>query len=121
MSFSIKLCIATLIALSMAGCIGNSKIIHGSKEIKFGMHTSALINLMGNPTDKQFQGNSQAWQWCAAGAGILIADYNVLVWIEKDLVIGMQTYNKLPGGWGCQFRMIKWEEKPNKTLEIRVR
>ena len=75
---------------------------------------------MGEPQNRQFQGENEAWQYCSTDYSGFEADHYVLIWLYKGTVTGMQTYrNTLYGSCESFFRTVDWEEAPDVSIEIR--
>ncbi|GAB6121133.1 hypothetical protein JCM30204_22820 [Dysgonomonas termitidis] len=84
-----------------------------------GMKKSEVLDIMGAPGNRQFQGDSEAWQYCSTGMG---SDKYWVIWFTRGAVVGMTTYNGYGTGACSQFyKQINWEDKPDQTIEIRRR
>ena len=77
---------------------------------------------MGTPKDRQFQGKSEAWQYCATDYSGFGADQYIVVWFYEGKVFGMTSYkNHMVGNCESFFRTIKWEDAPDRSIEFRNR
>lgn len=113
--------LALLLPVILLGaCASNSLIVKNSATIRAGMSVNKLRELMGDPQNRQFDGSNEAWQYCATG---LNSDQYVLVWMQNEVVTGMQTYKNTVYGGMCDefFKTIDWEEAPDTSIEIRNR
>ena len=116
------LIIAALVLL-LQGCVSQSGVVKNSSSIKSGMSPEQLRQVMGEPQNRQFRGKNEAWQYCATDyTGFEGADQYILVWLSDGVVSGMQSYrNTLHGTCESFFRTVKWDEAPDRTIEIRQR
>ncbi len=74
---------------------------------------------MGSPGDRQFKKDKEAWQYCSTG---FASDDYMIIWFEGDAVTGLNSYkNHAPGACSSFFKPIKWENAPDKTIELRNR
>ena len=107
-------------AMFLQGCISSSLLGKNYTSVSAGMNKEELVQLLGQPKNKQFRGSSEAWQYCATGFS---TDLYVLVWVESGSVIGMQTnHNSIANGaCGAGFSVVNWEDKPDRVIEIRDR
>ena len=82
------------------------------------MSKQEVINVMGYPGNRQFSGVDEAWQYCERLWG---PGYNryFIIWFHNGIVSGLTTKN-FPGAENTFFP-VNWEEKPDKTIEIRSR
>lgn len=84
-----------------------------------GMSKKEVMDIMGAPTDRQFNADMEAWQYCATG---IEGDHYTIVWFCNGTVTGLSTYNQNILGMCYQhFRTIRWEDAPDRTIEIRSR
>lgn len=93
---------------------------------------SALINpgdtkekvlaVMGAPGDRQFRGRDEAWQYGQTGAGFGCHDFRV-VWFYDGKVTGLNSYKDYTpaSSAAAHFKPIRWENAPDRTIEIRQR
>jgi hypothetical protein len=74
--------------------------------------------VLGEPQDRQFRGNQEAWQYCETG---LLQDTFVIVWFAESKVTGVRTYHNAVGdsGFFCRshLRAITWDEAPESRRE----
>jgi len=108
--------------LLLQACASQSPIVKNSARIRSGMSAWDLRRVMGEPQNRQFQGENEAWQYCATDHSGIEADNYVLVWLFNGVVSGMQTYRNTRFGM-CEsfFRTINWEDAPDTTIELRQR
>lgn len=90
--------------------------------INSGDNKEQVLKIMGPPDDRQFKGNDEAWQYCQTGAGFGYHDYRT-IWFYNGKVTGVNSYKSTRPGVSCvtDFKPIKWEEAPDRTIEIRNR
>lgn len=105
-----------LTALISCGTIGLST---KQNRISPGQSGDEVINILGIPGNKQFQGKDEAWQYCQTGFS---SDLYVVIWFYDGKVTGMKTYNGYGSGSCAQgFRSVNWLDAPDRTVEYRVR
>lgn len=116
-----RLYLIVLVVLLQA-CASQSQMIKNSTNITAGMSVDELRKVMGEPQNRQFKGNDEAWQYCSTDYSGFEADHYVLVWLADNTVTGMQTYRNTEYGT-CEsfFRMVNWKEAPDASIEIRNR
>ena len=81
----------------------------------------SVINKMGPPDDRQFQGKNEAFQYCTTGTSFGKSTFNV-IWFFDGKVTGANTYTVAHAA-SCMghFRQINWEDAPDVTVEVRER
>lgn len=106
-------------AAALLGCAGG-QLFKKSVLVERGQSKNEVVALLGPPENRQFQGADEAWQYCETGA--FAGDY-IIVWFYTGKVTGVTTYQDSRPGPPCSawFRTIRWEEAPDRTIEIRRR
>ncbi|WP_330147098.1 hypothetical protein [Shewanella oncorhynchi] len=61
------LLLGIFIILSGCGSLDKQSILVNAGDTK-----EQVLNIMGPPDDRQFQGKNEAWQFCKTGAGLVI-------------------------------------------------
>lgn len=79
-----------------------------------------VLDIMGTPRDRQFDNNSEAWQYCVSGAGFGYNDHKI-IWFNDGIVTGISTYRTSVSGCTGGMRSIIWEDAPDFVLETRAR
>lgn len=107
-----------VLALFLFGCANVQK---RSTRINPGDSKEQIIEVMGEPENRQFKGNLEAWQYCDTSFG----RYNYsIVWLNSGIATGVNSYTN-PGQpfnfCGAGFEPVRWENAPNQTIEIRNR
>lgn len=114
-----KSVLAALLGVIASGC---GTLEHKTILIDPGANKERVLEIMGTPDDRQFQGSQEAWQYCVTGAGFGYHDYRV-IWFKDGKVTGI-TSNKIniPGS-SCMAGIgpVRWENAPDTTVEIRNR
>ncbi len=108
-----------LFALLLFGCAFNQKF----NTIQIGDSQEKVMEIIGEPEDRQFKGKDEAWQYCRTGTGFAKCSYKT-IWFYEGRVIGITSYSMVcvgPGSCGGYFKTIKWEEAPDRTIEMRQR
>lgn len=108
-----------LAALLLAGC--------GSLERKAilinpGDDKKTVLSIMGTPGDRQFQGQREAWQYGQTGAGFGYHDFRI-IWFRDGKVTGLTSYkdHTPASSAAAHFKPIRWEDAPDRVIEIRQR
>ena len=110
--------------LLASGCAGGSALARQSLMIDRGQTKEDVTRIMDVPGNRQFNGDDEAWQYCRTG---LMTDNFTVVWFYGGRVTGVTTYKCTAEGCGyvgdCSqgFRTIRWEEAPDRTIEVRQR
>ena len=80
-----------------------------------------VIELIGQPEDRQFKGKNEAWQFCRTGTSFGVSGYKV-IWFYDGKVTGITTYSlHRAGSCEAHFEPIKWENAPDQVIEVRER
>ncbi len=79
-----------------------------------------IVEIMGAPYDRQFQGSKEAWQYCVSGAGFGYNDHKI-IWFTNKRVTGITSYRTSRTGCTGHVKTIRWEDAPDYTVEIRNR
>jgi len=90
--------------------------IQQSVYINPGMSKSEVINIMGAPGNKQFNGIDEVLQWCESGH---IMNTYIIVWFNDGIVTQINTYKR--GGKPNDYKNINWNYRPNETPRIHRR
>ena len=118
MKFS-TLLLAFIAAVILSACGSLEK---KSALINPGDTKERVLSVMGPPGDRQFRGKDEAWQYGQTGAGFGYHDFRV-VWFYDGKVTGLTSYkDHTPASSAAShFKPIRWEEAPDRTVEIRMR
>lgn len=101
-----RLLLISLLVL-LSGC---ASVRSRMARINPGMDKAEVIAIMGNPGDRQFNGNLEAMQWCSTGN---FSDDYVIVWLRDGKVTGMNSYNNTVAGMcSGHYRTVRWEDAP---------
>jgi hypothetical protein len=102
----------------LAGCATVSPAFN---EINAGNSRSEVIAKVGQPENRQFRGKNEAFQYCTTGTSFGVSTYNI-IWFFDGKVTGVNSYS-LQRASSCSghFKMIDWEDAPDKVIEIRDR
>jgi len=112
------ICIAIVaVTLSACGSLEKKTVLINPGDTK-----ERVLSIMGTPGDRQFRGKDEAWQYGQTGAGFGYHDYRV-IWFYDGKVTGITSYkNYTPASSAAaHFQQIRWEEAPDRTIEIRQR
>lgn len=106
-----------IIILSACGTLEKKSILINSGDDK-----NRVLSIMGTPDDRQLQGQNEVWQYCITGAGFGYHDYRV-IWFRNGMVTGITSYKDHTPASSCvgHFKTIRWEDAPDRTIEIRQR
>jgi hypothetical protein len=103
------------LVLQGCGTLDNKTIL-----IDAGDPKDKVIEILGVPYDRQFQGKQEAWQYCVSGAGFGYNDHKI-IWFTDKKVTGITTYRTTRSGCTGSVKTIKWEDAPDFTIEVRDR
>jgi len=102
--------------LCLTAC--TTQVLHQASALVPGATPAQVRELLGEPQDRQLQGNQEAWQYCETG---LLQDTFVIVWFADSKVTGLRTYYSSVGdqGFFCSshLRAITWDEAPEARRE----
>ena len=113
-----KLLLMVCLITALLSC-GTSGLSRKSVLIEPGMSKKEVLAILNTPGNRQFQDNSEAWQYCSTG---ISSDKYYIVWFTNGKVTGLTTYTGYGEGMCSQFyKSINWEDRPDKTIEIRHR
>ena len=90
--------------------------------INAGDSKEQVLKIMGPPDDRQFKGKDEAWQYCQTGAGFGYHDYRI-IWFYNEKVTGINSYKSTRPGVSCvtDIKAVRWEDAPDRAIEIRER
>lgn len=111
--------IAIILSISVLTCCTTTQgLSYKQNNISSGQSKNDVMNILGMPGNKQFNGKNEAWQYCSTG---LFTDNYVVVWFYDGTVTGMTTYSQSYGNGNCNkfFKSINWNDAPDKIIEIR--
>jgi hypothetical protein len=88
--------------------------------INAGDSKDRVIEIMGTPDDRQFNGSQEAWQYGMV-VSIGVCDYTV-IWFKDGKVSGLNSYRNF-STLGCRhgLKSVNWQEAPDRIIEIRNR
>lgn len=115
--------VVALLAVTLAGgCASGSALMKKSVLLDRGNPKERVLEVMGAPGDRQFRGDDEAWQYCRTDYSGFSADQYVVVWLYQGRVTGVTTYrNTQFGTCSSFFKTVRWEDAPDRTIEIRPR
>jgi hypothetical protein len=114
-----NLLLLVMISLFLIGC-GPSSFVTNSHRINNGDSKTKVVEIMGDPEDRQFEGDNEAWQWCSTDYGGLSGDDFVCVFFYKNNVTGIKTYrSKAYGTCEGSFRTVNWQRAADRIYEFR--
>jgi hypothetical protein len=118
MTMILRTCLLCVTILMLSACANS--LIRKSGAIESGMKKQDVVRILGTASDKQFRGKDEAWQYCELGA--FVGDF-LVVWFYDGTVTGLTTYKDSSPSFDCtgQLRSIRWEDRPDTTIEIRKR
>jgi hypothetical protein len=86
--------------------------------INSGMTNAEVVEILGTPGNRQFQGENEAWQYKSYG---MLEDDLHVVWFFAGKVIGYTTESRKDLPFGFDYKRINWEQAPDFILEKRNR
>lgn len=108
-----------LLSVLIISC-GTANLATKQNLVSPGQTKNEVLSFMGAPSDRQFNGTMEAWQYCSTGWSV---NKFTIVWFNHGSVTGLSSYSQSCGGGSCTqcFRSIRWEEAPDKIIEHRLR
>lgn len=118
--FNFKLIFYVLFLAIILNSCGTTNLASKQLLISPGDSKNDVVKVLGNPSDRQFQGTMEAWQYCSTGFNI---DKYTIIWMNSGIVTGLNTYSMSCGTGPCTqcFRPVRWEDAPDAIIEHRVR
>ena len=104
-----------VVVISSCGTLDKKTIL-----IDAGYTKDKVISVMGVPQDRQLREQQEAWQYCVSGAGFGYNDHKI-IWFNKGVVTGINSYRSHRSGCTGAIRSIKWEDAPDVVIETRKR
>jgi len=101
------------VVLFSCGTLENKAILISAGDTK-----EQVISAFGTPKDRQFEGKNEAWQYCAVRWG---GNEHKIIWMYNGRVTGIESYKSYCTGCSCGMRTIKWEDKPDISIQFRDR
>jgi hypothetical protein len=106
-----------LFPLLLYGCAFDQKF----NTIQVGDSPQKVMEILGEPEDRQLRGKDEAWQYCVTGTGFAKCGYKI-IWFYGGRVTGITSYTMVcvgPGSCGGYFKTIDWQEAPDRPIEIK--
>lgn len=117
-----RLAVAIGCVLLCVGCGSGTALLKSSLQVERGHSKEQVTGILGVPGDRQFNGDDEAWQYCRTGMN---TDQFVVVWFYQGRVTGVTTYRLGLGSYvgSCTqgYKTVRWEDAPDRTIEIRAR
>lgn len=111
-----------ILCLFFSGCATGATLVKKSVLVSHGDTKERVLSIIGQPGDRQFNGEDEVWQYCKTDFTGLSHDKFVMVWFYQGQVTGVSTYNNNEfGTCSSFFKTIKWEDAPDRTVEFRTR
>lgn len=109
--------------LALTACAPSGMLMKQSLNISNGSNKREVINALGTPGNRQFNGRMEAWQYCEGDYSGMEGDDMMIVWFNDSIVSGISTYKNYRPGLSCDvgFTRINWQSRPDFTLEVRNR
>lgn len=117
-----RMILISFLLFSLISC-GGQALLNKSMMIERGYEKQKVLELLGTPGDRQFNGEDEAWQYCRTG---MSTDQFVVVWFFQGYVTDVTTY-RLGANAGyigdCSqgFKTVRWEDAPDRIIELRHR
>jgi hypothetical protein len=106
----------SMCVLCLTACA--TRVLHQASTLAPGATPAQVRAVLGEPQERQFRGNQEAWQYCETG---LLQDTFVIVWFAESKVTGLRTYHNAAGdrGFFCSshLRAITWDDAPEARRE----
>lgn len=107
-----------VLGIALVGCANT--LVKKTISVEPGMSRQQVTAILGAPQDRQFQGKNEAWQYCELGA--TAGDF-VIVWFYDGRVTGLRHWTDSSPAFTCTalLRPVRWEDRPDSTIEVRQR
>ena len=125
MRFFVLLVLFTVAGCAMTVTNGHVEDVRGKTLLlNLGDSKSKVIDILGNPGDRSFRDNDEAWQYCTSGHP---NDNYSTIWFKSGFITGVTSrdagkQNNLYGG-SCftGFVQIDWGQVPaDKTIDLNL-
>jgi hypothetical protein len=112
-----QIVIAALTGLTLGACAHTTA--HGKNELKVGMTTDQVRNLLGTPDDRSFRENNEALQYYDV-VGVGQCEY-LTVWFTDGVVRAVTSRRgSSVAGCGLGSQPIDWGQMPKPTIDVNV-
>lgn len=116
--------VSVILVLVLSGC-ASSGLQEKLFQLQAGATKDRVLEILGVPGDRSFQGANEAWQYCevASGGFSNSARYSTL-WFSDGIVTAVTTDSRIYNGLTCGggFGPVDWGQlPPDSTIEIRNR
>ena len=81
-----------ILSLLFMGCSITMQILNNSNQLKSGMTTTQVENIMGIPILSDFDRSIEEWHYCRTDIGGLTGDRFVVLFFENDKLITKRNY-----------------------------
>lgn len=86
-----------------------------SVKVNPGMNKNEVLEIMGTPGNRQFNGTREAWQYCDLKSDT--ENEYVVIWFNDNKVTGLTTYRY--GHKYGEYITINWDKAPDKKFKRR--
>lgn len=107
--------IFTFLTLLFISCSTTGKYQAKSSQIHNNMEAEKVLSIMGQPGNRQFNGNYEAWQYFDLGFN---TDVYIVIWFHNKRVYSVTSYSETDGGIEPKFREISWNNIDEKGSKI---
>jgi len=91
-------------------------------DVEFGMSKSRVQYIMGQPLNRVYEGNQEAWLLCQTSSSPKFPDAFLTVYFYRAQVAGIHTYgNRAEGTCDNFLRRVEWLPDPEKSMAAKVR
>jgi len=67
---------------------------HNIMLIEQGMTKNEVLKILGEPSDRQFQGAEESWRYIDPLGGTTTSTQYYIVWFDNNIVTSLTTYNE---------------------------
>jgi outer membrane protein assembly factor BamE (lipoprotein component of BamABCDE complex) len=115
-----------IVVIFASSCISSQLLLQKSINISPGMTKSEVVEIMGNPTNRQFKTTEngtvyEAIQWDCGWHSGLTSDLSnkdmLIVYFKNGKVTDLNNYVAYYG----EVKTVRWEERPDFVIESRSR
>lgn len=62
--------------------------------IEQGMTKNEVLKILGEPSDRQFEGTEESWRYINSLGGTTTSTQYYIVWFDNNIVTSLTTYNE---------------------------
>ena len=106
-----------IVTFLLYGCAthGTSDLRKKAVMIQSGMNKEEVVNILGNPGNRQFSGKKEAWQYKSYG---MLEDDLHIVWFDNGKVVSYTTESRKDLPFGFNYKETIWDRPVGSPLNV---